>query len=136
MSVNPLTLAGQRVLVVEDEPLIAILVGDYLTELGCVCIGPFGRLPEALEAARTAPIDAAILNLVIGGRHAYEVAAILAQRDIPFAFASGMAREGIAGPWADRPYMTKPYTVDDVRIMLLQLFKELGPAASAPPAAG
>ena len=85
---NPLSLAGQRILVVEDEALIAMLVLDYLRDLGCICIGPYARLPEALHAAKTAPIDAAILNLVLQGKPAYEVADVLAKRGIPFVFAS------------------------------------------------
>ena len=134
---KPLTFPGLRVLVVEDEALIAVLVTDYLRDLGCVCVGPYARLPEALHAAKTAPVDAAILNLVLQGQHAYEVADILAKRNIPFVFATGMPHGGIDGAWSDRPFMTKPYTQDDVRTLLLQLFDQVRatdqmPAAEQP----
>jgi DNA-binding response OmpR family regulator len=122
------------VLVVEDEPLIAMLVTDYLRDLGCACIGPYARLSEALQAAKTAPVDAAILNLVLQGQHAYEVAEVLAKREIPFVFATGMPHGGIDGAWADRPFMTKPYTQDDVRTLLLQLFDQKQPTDGAPKA--
>jgi len=131
---NPLSLAGLRVLVVEDEALIAIMVADYLRDLGCVCIGPYARLSEALQAAKTAPMDAAILNLVLQGKHAYEVADILAKRGIPFVFASGLPHGGIDGAWSDRPFMTKPYTQDDVRTLLLQLFNQIRAADEMPKA--
>ena len=132
---NPLSIAGLRVLVVEDEALIAMLVTDYLGDLGCVCVGPYARLPEALQAAKTAPLDAAILNLVLHGEPAYEVADVLAKRDIPFVFATGMPHGGIDGAWSDRPFMTKPYTQDDVRTLLLQLFSQKQAGDGAPKAA-
>src|ERR1700736_2798568 len=84
-----------RILVVEDEVLIAECIRDLLTELGHECIGPFRRLEDAVHHAQTADVDAAILNLILAGKNAYAVAEILQRREIPFGFASGVPRSGL-----------------------------------------
>jgi CheY-like chemotaxis protein len=103
-----------RILVVEDEVLIAEMVKVMLDDLGCQCLGPITDLAVALVAARTEAFDAAILNLVIGGKNAYAVAEVVAERGIPFAFASGVPRASIDPRWQDRPYLAKPYVVADI----------------------
>ena len=84
------TAAAKQILVVEDEALIAIYLEGLIPELGCGCVGPVVKLSEAIEQARTAIVDAAILNLIVDGQPAYAVAEILARRGIPFGFASGV----------------------------------------------
>jgi AmiR/NasT family two-component response regulator len=56
-------LAGRRVLVVEDEMLVSLLIEDALTESKCIIVGPYDRVPAALEAARTLALDAAVLDV-------------------------------------------------------------------------
>ena len=120
--VNIHVLAGRRILLIEDEPLVALLAADYIVQLGGVCLGPIGNLADALAAARTSPCDAAVINLVIQGQHAYAVVEALAERGVPFGFASGVPRNGIDTKWRNRPYLSKPYSVDDMQKLLLEIF--------------
>lgn len=77
-------------LLVEDEPLIALSVELTLTDgLGIEMIGPVGRLAPALEIARAAPIDFALLDVRLHGERVYPVADCLVARRIPFAFHTG-----------------------------------------------
>lgn len=105
---NPPTGKAPRVLVIEDEYLIAAMVADMLADLRCECVGPIATLETGIEAAKTEPCDAAIINLVIQGYHAYEVIEALAARNIPFCFASGAPQTNIREQWRDRPFMMKP----------------------------
>jgi CheY-like chemotaxis protein len=125
-------VAKPRVLLVEDEVLISIHVGQLLEEIGCEMIGPLADIPAAIQAAETGVIDAAILNLVIGGINAYAVADVLAARNIPFAFASGVPETDIDEAWKDRPFLSKPYLADDLRRMLSQLVPRPGVPVPAP----
>lgn len=108
-----------RILLIEDEYLIAAMVTDMLADLGCVCIGPIAKMDEGVQAAKSVACEAAIINLVIEGRHAYEIVEALAARDIPFCIASGLPQKEVAEKWRDRPFMMKPYVIDDVRSFLV-----------------
>ena len=88
--------AGLRVLVVEDEMLIAVLIEEMLQGLGCHVVGPVSRLDAALRLAHEEPLDAAILDVRIRGGQVYPVAEELLPRNIPFVLASGY------GDWAPR----------------------------------
>jgi CheY-like chemotaxis protein len=103
-------LAGKRVLLVEDEPAVAMMVEDMLADLGCVPVGPALRLEEALDLARTADFDAAVLDVNMGGRTSGGVAAALATRGLPFLFATGYGRAGVPEGWAGAVVLQKPYT--------------------------
>ena len=113
-----------RILVVEDEPLIAIDLADFLDEFGWECVGPVNHLPAALEHAKTEPLDGAVLNLVIDGKHAYSVAEALADRGIPFGFASGLRLADLDARWQDRPYLDKPYDREDVRDFVIRILAD------------
>ena len=82
-----------RVLLVEDENLVAILLEDMLAELGHSVVGPVARLNKALEMAQREAIDLAILYVNINGEQVYPVAEALAARGIPFVFPPVMASE-------------------------------------------
>jgi response regulator RpfG family c-di-GMP phosphodiesterase len=110
---------GARVLLIEDEYLIAMMVQDMLADLDCVCIGPIVNKKQGLHAAKNEICDAAIINLIIQGENAYDIAATLAARGIPFCFASGMPQSEIIEEWRGRPFLAKPYTIDRVREFLL-----------------
>ena len=108
----------RRILIAEDEPLIAVMLAELITEFGFETVGPIAHLDKALRAAETEHLDAAILNLIIRGETAYGVAAVLASRNIPFAFASGVPHHGLETDWKDRPYLEKPYSAEHVRELL------------------
>jgi CheY-like chemotaxis protein len=80
---------ARKVLVVDDEVLITMLLTDMLDELGCEVVGPAHDLQAAVEMAQGADIDWAILDLLLEGRPSFPVAQALRERNVPFAFASG-----------------------------------------------
>jgi len=82
-------LAGKRVLVVEDEMLVALLIEDVLSEAGCVVVGPYARLAPALAAATTENIDAALLDVNVANEKIFPVAYVLEARGVPFLFVTG-----------------------------------------------
>jgi DNA-binding NarL/FixJ family response regulator len=112
------------VLLVEDEALIAIYLEDLMKELGIRFLGPIATMAEALRQAQTAQIDAAILNWILEGQPAYAIAEALDNRHIPFGFASGVLRGAIDTKWADRPFITKPYTIEGLRELLNTLLSK------------
>lgn len=82
-------LAGKRVLVVEDEVLVAMLVEDLLEEAGCIVVGPFAQVGEALAAAGTETVDVALLDVNVRGEQVFPVAYQLERRGVPFLFLTG-----------------------------------------------
>ncbi len=114
-------LAGRRVLVVEDSPLIATVLEDMLQDLGCTVVGPIGNMAFALDLAKTETMDAAIIDLNIRGGKVYPVAEILRDRNIPFLLASGYADWTLREDFKDRPRLTKPYSAELVEQKLLKL---------------
>jgi len=106
--------SGLRVLLVEDEFMVALLMEMALTGLGCEVIGPIGRVDKALEMAQREALDVAILDVNINGTEVYSVAEALAARGIPFVFVSGYGRKALRAPWGDRPNLQKPFRIDDL----------------------
>ena len=88
-------LRGLRVLIVEDEALIASFIEDFLIDLGCDVVGPAMRMKEAVDLAREAAIDGATLDVNIVGEKIYPVADILTERGIPFVFMTGYGAAGL-----------------------------------------
>jgi CheY-like chemotaxis protein len=104
-----------RVLVVDDEPLIAMMVEDWLLELACEPVGPAGSAEDALALIAGGPLDAAILDVSLRGHDSFAVAAALRERAVPFVFATGHGRDRIAEPFRDTPTVLKPYNFESVR---------------------
>ena len=124
----PLRLeGGNRVLLVEDEILVAMMMKDILTELGFSVIGPFSRLSEAMVAAVHEDINAGIIDVNLGGEFVYPVADVLAARKIPFVFITGYGVESIDSRFGYVPIVKKP-----VQRQVLQ--KIFVPADAAEPA--
>ena len=96
-------LKGKRILVVEDEMLIALLFEDILADFDCSVVGPALKISPALALAQTADIDAAILDVNLGGDSSFPVADILRQRGVPLIFASGYGSVGLPSEWQGRP---------------------------------
>jgi len=111
--------AGKRILVVDDEPLIAMMLEDILDDLGCAVVGPALGADEAEALAREAAIDAAILDLNLGDRTSHSIAALLRERGIPFVVASGDG-EAAAVPGADGA-LNKPFWPATVEAALTRL---------------
>ena len=102
-------LDGARLLVVEDEPLVALEIEAELTEEGAVVVGPAGSLEAAMRLIEAEPIDAALLDANLAGKPVDALAAALAARGVPFAFASGYGPSGLPEGFRDRPLLGKPF---------------------------
>jgi CheY-like chemotaxis protein len=105
---RPQSPSGQRVLLVEDEALVAMMIQDWLTEAGHSVIGPISRASEALQAATEADYDAAILDINLGDGMAYPVADIVAKRGVPFVFVTGYEADTIDDRFGHVPILQKP----------------------------
>jgi PAS domain S-box-containing protein len=103
-----LVVEGNRVLVVEDEALVAMVVTDALTELGYQVVGPFSRPPDALAAIKSGPVDAAVLDINLAGTLVYPIAEELAARGVPFIFVTGYGVESVDKRFAHVPVLPKP----------------------------
>ena len=105
---------GLRVLLVEDQLLVARDIEAMLLELGCIVVGPVGRLSQALPLATTEPLDAAILDVNLDDGTAAPLAAELARRRIPFVLVTGYIRPDLSPIFADRVIVEKPFTGKDI----------------------
>jgi CheY-like chemotaxis protein len=122
-----LRTSGLRVLLVEDEIMVALLLEDMLAELGHKVVGPVARLKQALEMAQQEPLDVAILDVNINGNEVYPVAEALAARDIPFAFVTGYGGKGLRALYCDRPTLQKPFRRRELRELFADLCRASRP---------
>jgi CheY-like chemotaxis protein len=99
----------RRILVVEDETMIAMMIEDFLTDLGWDVVGLAGTLDRAIAMAREADIDAALLDVNLNGQDTFAVADALNERRIPFVFATGYGLDGVADRFRGVPTLTKPF---------------------------
>jgi DNA-binding response OmpR family regulator len=103
-------LAGRRILVVEDEYLIAMDVKDWLMAAGATVAGPVPSVDQALDLIKDEVLTAAVLDVNLGhGDTVYAVAAELGALGVPYLFATGDVRVSDANGYRDRPRLTKPY---------------------------
>ena len=112
---QPATQA-KRILVVEDEVMIRMLLEDMLGELGYTIAAEAARIEEALEATKNADFDLAILDANLNGQPASPVADALVTRGTPFVFATGYG--SVPEPYRGRPMLTKPFQIDRLKQML------------------
>jgi CheY-like chemotaxis protein len=106
--------AGKRVLIVEDEVLVAMHLEDLLTAMGHSIVGPATRLAEAMALAREEDFEFALLDMNLAGTLSLPVADILRVRGIPFLFVTGYGYEGIAAGYGNEPVLRKPYAPKDL----------------------
>jgi DNA-binding response OmpR family regulator len=103
-----------RVLVVEDEMLLAMLVEDSLVAFGCDVVGPVARVIDGVKLASSERLDGAILDINIAGTKVFPVASELARRSVPFIFVSGYDAENLPEAWRGRPILKKPFRRQDL----------------------
>jgi CheY-like chemotaxis protein len=102
-------LAGRRMLVVEDEILVYMLIESVLEEHGCKALPPAARVATAVDLAEKESFDAAILDVNVAGETVYPVADVLARRGIPFVFLTGYGESVLEEPYRGRPVVQKPF---------------------------
>lgn len=110
-----------RILVVDDEPLVSMLVENWLGELGCEVVGPARSVEQGLDMAGSAELDGAILDVNLSGRNSYAVAETLKQRGVPFAFVTGDGSIDKASGFADPILLSKPFDFEGVKSVLDKL---------------
>jgi CheY-like chemotaxis protein len=102
-------LTGKRVLIVEDEALVTMLIEDTLAELGCAVAGIASRFDDALAKAQSLSFDVAILDVNLNGQRSFPIAEALARRGIAFLFATGYGMAGLPPGIAGAPVLEKPF---------------------------
>ena len=110
--------AGMRVLVVEDELMIRMLLQDMLDDLGHTLAGEAGHIDEALALAKRAEFDVAILDVNLGGQPISPVVEVLIARGLPFVFATGYGQRGVPERYSKIPTLQKPFQADALALAL------------------
>ncbi len=116
-------LAGLRILLVEDMLLVADVIVDELTELGCSVVGPASRLQEGLALAKGEQFDGALLDVNLAGECCFPIADALTERGIPFAFLTGYSDAGIPPQYGSAPRLAKPFRSGDLERMITRSFR-------------
>jgi CheY-like chemotaxis protein len=114
-------LSALRILIVEDEMTIALLLEDMVSDLGHEPAGLAMRLPQALQMAEQETLDLAILDVNLDGRMSFPVAEILERRGVPFLFATGYGSGGIDAPFRDKVVIRKPFSLEDLGAAISQV---------------
>lgn len=107
-------LSGLRVLLVEDEGGVALLIEEMLEELGCELVGSAALLPRAYQAVEAQPLDLVVLDVNLAGEPSFDFARMLIQRHIPFLFSTGYGGEGLPEDLRNQPVLAKPFKLDDL----------------------
>jgi len=113
----------KRVLLVEDEPLVSMMLADMLSAFGHKVDGPYSRFSDAITAAKTNNLQAGILDVNLGGEKTYAVAGILAHRKIPFAFVTGYGPDTIVSEFSHAPVLQKPIEAAKLHALLQQIVR-------------
>jgi hypothetical protein len=124
-----LAMGGNRILVVEDEPLVAMNLSTSLAELGFHVVGPYSTLAKAAAAAAETEVDAALLDVNLSGKVVYPVAEILASKNVPFAFITGYGTAALPDKYANAPVLQKPIDNETLQLLLAQKHPSLAKLA-------
>ncbi len=112
------TSGGKRIFIVEDEPLIRLLLEDMLQDLGYAVAAEATRIDEALQFARTGAFDLAILDVNVNGKDTAAVADVLAARGRPFVIVTGYGPHGLPPAHRGRPTLMKPFERESLKRMV------------------
>ena len=114
-------ISGRKVLIVEDEMIVAWLLEDMLAELGCAVVGPAANVKQALAMIDTAAIEVAVLDVNLNGEMSYPVADALTARGVPFVFVTGYDKDRMLDGYRALPLLQKPFHRWELTDMLAQL---------------
>jgi CheY-like chemotaxis protein len=112
MTTEQKATGSRRVLVVEDELMIRMLLQDMLADLGHTIAAETGRIEEALALAKKGEFDVAILDVNLNGQPVTPVVEVLIERGMPFVFATGYGQRGVPEPYRQTPTLQKPFQAD------------------------
>jgi CheY-like chemotaxis protein len=121
-------LSGRRVLIVEDEMMVAWLLEDTLAELGCAVVGPAAGVKEALAMIEAKAIDVAVLDVNLNGEMSYPVADALVAHGVPFVFSTGYDKDRLLDGYRSFPVLQKPYHDSELKETLAKLLTPEKPA--------
>jgi DNA-binding NtrC family response regulator len=119
-------LAGRRVLVVEDDTMVALVLETALEDAQCIILGPFGDLAGAMAAAQQEAPDLAVLDINLGGAMVFPLAELLDARGVPFLLLSGYGDAGLPEDKPDWPVCAKPFKLSDLIAALARLLEGRG----------
>jgi CheY-like chemotaxis protein len=125
MTIDNTAAAGRRVLLVEDELMIRMLLDGMVTDLGHTVAGEAGGIEEAMKLAKEAEFDVAILDVNLNGKPITPVVEILIDRGLPFVFATGYGARGVPEAYRANPTLQKPFQAE----ALAQALQEVAPKA-------
>ncbi len=109
-----------RVLVVEDEALVGMLLEDMLSDIGCAHVEVLSRFADGLQAAETGSFDLAVLDVNLDGVASFPIAEQLIARNIPLLFATGYGADGMDPRFSDIPTLQKPFFFSDLERVVSQ----------------
>lgn len=112
------------VLIVEDETIVAMMVEDFVVELGHEVVAIEGRLERALTLAQSAQVDFAILDVNLNGQLTYPIAEALTARHVPFVFATGYGSQGLSDAWRHVPVLQKPFQLEALKRAIVRSPRE------------
>jgi CheY-like chemotaxis protein len=128
-------LHGRRVLIVEDEMIVAWLLTDMLEEIGCTVVGPASSVAQAIKLIELETLDAATVDVNLNGELSYPVADALRARSIPFLFSTGYDRSRLREGYQALPMLQKPYHHLELENALIEMLKPGVGGHNAPPLA-
>lgn len=103
-------MSETRILIVEDEAVIAMALEMFLEELGCKVVATAGNVQQALKLASDEEFDLAFLDINLNGQKAHVLPGVLERRGKPFAFVTGYGEQGVLAAHADAPVVAKPFS--------------------------
>jgi CheY-like chemotaxis protein len=126
LAAERLDLAATRLLLVDDDPLLGMLIGDWLSEIGCVVVGPVESAAKALAviASEGVALDGALLDVTLREGDSYEVADALGLRGVPYAFVTGHGVDGLAPAYRRSLVLSKPFMPEDLQKMITRLLEQ------------
>jgi CheY-like chemotaxis protein len=114
-------LSGRRILVVEDEMLVLIMIEDMLADLGCTSVTSAATVEKAVALTNAQVFDAAILDINLNGNDSHPVAEALTARGVPFIYSTGNTDHGSTDGYSGRPVLKKPFKFEELVTMLTRV---------------
>ena len=120
-----------NILVVDDEPLIAMMIADWLGELGCRVVGPVGTVADALALIGEGGLDGVLLDVTLRGEESFAIADRAQAEGLPVGFITGRSRADLPARLVDAVLLSKPFQFEDLKTVLDKLLSSGSPATPA-----